>query len=438
MAMGWNQVAIIAVAAAVLGLSLAASQPEGAAGQAVTSFFSGFTWVEKIDNVAVLESLERYPLKSPTPGNDDIVIGVVEETIREYDMDPEGTLQRITAMQADLTDPYPFVVDPDTMLDVAHGAFPHWVGTVSVLFSVDSDKSHGVLITELNNLSEVGTWVEYLLLEKQFESDQIKRSYVVLHDGLIFGAGMFYPAEDRVRFEVDRAIFLYNIHGEDMFDYVNSKAAIPHPYYTSIVNIKSAKVVAHGAFPGEIVGTKVTTSREGLSDLDQKDAFWLYAQNKNPMTGLIDQKRIWMVPHDGYFFSSGYYYHAEEKTRFVVEKVVDIYNTEGKDAAFGYVSSLESKLPEYPFVVDPDTGNIVAHGAFPDKIGSSSVIMTDRTERPTVEILADLGGNGSTWTDYKFQNPRTDQLEHKRSYLQINDGYIFGSGFYYSIFGSSE
>ena len=67
--------------------------------------------------------------------------------------------------------------------------------------------------------------------------------------------------------------------------YISSLAQTPYPYYVSVVNIKSAEVVAHGAFPEDTVGNRVTNSRQGLSDLEQGDTFWLYIQNKNPMTG---------------------------------------------------------------------------------------------------------------------------------------------------------
>lgn len=433
-----GQIVILAVSIAILALSFVTLQSDHPANRTLISFFSAVLPAADADYAELLRALDEFADSSITPEPDRFVMGVVENTIRSYDQDKEGTLERITAMEADFSE-YPFVIDLATRKIVAHGALPELVGMPSLIFSDDADRPSDVVVAELLEGGEgTGTWVEYLFFDVNLDTDQLKRSWIVLHDGYIFGAGHYFPAELRVKHEVNKAIFMYDFQKDLAFDYINSLADTPYPHYVAVMNIKSAEVKAHGAFPDEAVGTKVSKSREGLTDLEYGDTFWLYVQNKNPMTGLVDQKRVWVVEHDGHYFASGYYYYAEDKSRFVVDRTVDLYNELGSEYAFAHITSLESNDPQYPFIINPATGKIVAHGAFPHLIGTDSVILTDRTERTTADILADLAINENTWTDYKFQNPRTDELEHKKTYLRLHDEYIFGSGFYYTTFGVSE
>ena len=59
-----------------------------------------------------------------------IVMGVVDDTIALYDSDPENAFEQITSMMA--TDPsYPFVLDYDTGVIVAHGSNPELVNVLS-------------------------------------------------------------------------------------------------------------------------------------------------------------------------------------------------------------------------------------------------------------------------------------------------------------------
>lgn len=427
-----KQALILAISVSILVVSLIAAQPGNPAARTLTALADAVLPASERDYGELLEALDEYAPDSITPEADEYVVKVVADTIRAYDLDKDGTLARINALEADYEE-YPFVIDPTTKTIVAHGAVPDRIGTISILFTEGADKHPDAILSELLGGGEgTGVWLEYLFFDVNLNTDQIKRSYVVLHDGLIFGSGHFYSTELRVKHEVDKAIFMYDYQKDLAFDYINSQSKIPYPYYVVVVDIKSAEVMAHGAFPDETVGTKVSNSRTGLTDLEYGDAFWLFVQNKNPMTGMVDQKRIWAVSHDGHYFSSGYYYHAEEKARFIVDRTIELYQEIGRDAAFAQITALESNDPTYPFVVDLVNRKIAAHGAFPEDVGVDSVIIA------TDENVANLQANSTAWTDYIFKNPDTDKLEHKRTYLRLYDGYIFGSGFYYTIFGVAQ
>ena len=427
-----SAVVIIGVALVILALSILASQPDQPAGQALRTFLALPFQISDTDYARILD-LDARLRASLTPEADQVAVEVVKNAIREYDLDKQGYFERVSALRQNIEE-YPFVIDFETKQVVAHGALPERAGVKALVFDNDTDTIASEIEDRLRENGENGVWVEYLFLDARLDADMIKRSWLVLHDGYVFGAGHHYSIEIRVKHEVERAISLYDAEGRLAFDYINRLAETPYPNYISVVNIKTAEVVAHGAFSGEAVGTKVSASREGLTDLDQGDAFWLYVQNKNPMTELTDQKRVWLVRHDGYFFSSGYYYHAEDRVKYVVEKLIELYDGQG-EGAIEHVNGMRSTEAHYPFILDPISGKVVAHGAFPERAGVDSVIFNDRTERSSADILADLENSGSAWTDYKFQNPRTDKSEHKRSYMRLHDGYVFGSGFYYSVFG---
>ena len=103
--------------------------------------------------------------------------------------------------------------------------------------------------------------------------------------------------------------------------------------------------------------------------------------------------------------------------------------------AFATISATTTSIdPHYPFVLDPDTKTVVAHGAIPARIGTPSLIIAeDYADKPYDTIIDELQDSDGTWVKYLFPHPESDYVESKRSWLVLHDGYIFGSG-YYSTF----
>ena len=390
-------------------------------------------------DIEILEAIPR-DIRSITLDGDAASAAVVDEIIAMYESDKEGTLEYVNNLNSD--DPaYPFIIDSETGVIIAHGSNSALASTESLIPRNQAHKPYSIILEELVERSSDdnehrGVWAEYVFLNPELGQDQLKRSWLVLHDGYIFGSGHYYSPESRAQQEVDYAIELYDELGKDAFKRINTLSLQPYSFYAVVIEIDSSKVVAHGAFPYENVGVKVTQSLEGLSDLDHDSSFWLYVQNKNPISGVVEQKRIWVTPHDGYLFTSGYYYSAEEKVQDSIRVLVEQYKA-NKEQVFDEVNAMNSVDPYYPFILNSTTGKIVAHGAFVSRVGIDSIILNDGTERLSKDILEDLQKYNSTWTDYKFTNPSTGELEHKRTYMYMHDGYIFGAGFYYSVFGST-
>ena len=65
----------------------------------------------------------------------------------------------------------------------------------------------------------------------------------------------------------------------------------------------------------------------------------------------------------------------------------------------------------------------------PDRVGKSETIL-DTSARSVEDVLADLEANGATWVTYTFHNPSTGTEQLKRTYLQLRDDMVFGSGYY--------
>ena len=60
-----------------------------------------------------------------------------------------------------------------------------------------------------------GAWVEYVFHNPRTASDEPKTSYLVLHDGYIFGSGYYTSPDDEAADTVDAMLRLYGVVGED-------------------------------------------------------------------------------------------------------------------------------------------------------------------------------------------------------------------------------
>ncbi len=401
------------------------------------------TWVEYVflDPVTETELVKRswltlhdgyvfgsgyyYPIEEK-------IYRVVSEAIALYEPGSESPFAAIDAMAESVVPHYPFVLDPDTRNVVAHGAFLDRIGTQSVVFS-DADKPYDVIIDELQNSD--GTWVEYVFLDPVTETELVKRSWLTLHDGYVFGSGYYYPIEEKIYRVVSEAIALYEPGSESPFAAIDAMAESVVPHYPFVLDL-DGNIVAHGAFP-DVIGTSAASVLETadkqydviIDELQNSDGTWAEYVFLDPVTETELVKRSWFTLHDGYVFGSGYYYPIEEKIYRVVGEAIALYEP-GSESPFAAIDAMaESVVPHYPFVLDPDTRNVVAHGAFPDRIGGQSVVLND-ADKPYDVIIDELQNSDGTWVEYVFLDPVTETELVKRSWLTLHDGYVFGSGYY--------
>lgn len=373
-------------------------------------------------------------LNTLTDSESHTVKRIVEETINMYDADTDNAFANINMLSQDSVLYYPFVLDLDTGNVASHGASIDRVGDRSVVLGDYTDRPVSVILDELQ---DGGTWAEYLFLDPMSNEDNLKRSWLVLHDGYIFGAGYYDSIDEKINTVIDDAITLYESGGIAAINALD----IVDVYFPFVVDYTTDTMVGFPANP-DFIGTNMSANPILAKDLsileiaeflkEDKQVF-RYFTALNPITGEDSQKRTSYKVHDTYVFGAGYNYPAEEKVANVVKRTIAAYDLD-KDSAFADVNAqAESLDPHYPFVIDADSGLIVSHGAFPDVIGTPSIIFEGAADKSVEEIMTDLQ-DGSAWIKYTYPIPGTVFEETKRSYLQLHDGYVFGSGYYFSMF----
>ena len=118
---------------------------------------------------------------------EDRVQSIVEEIIRLYRWNSEDAFDTINSFMSQ-SPSYPFVIDLDTQTIAAHGSNPDRVGGASVILTNSTITLEEVLSMEEGD----GAWAEYVILNPETGTDQAKRSWVVVHDGHLFGSG-YHP-----------------------------------------------------------------------------------------------------------------------------------------------------------------------------------------------------------------------------------------------------
>ena len=171
-----------------------------------------------------------------------------------------------------------------------------------------------------------------------------------------------------------------------------------------------------------------------LEELETEPGVWASYAHTNPATGEAENKRTWLIIHDGLVFGSGYYSSdiPEADVRFVVDGTIRIYESNKENGAWIDIITPDEPVTTdelYPFVINATSWTRLADGVVPDRVGRAETIL-DTSARSVEDVLADLEADGSVWVTYTFHNPDTDTEQLKRSYLKLRDGMVFGSGYY--------
>ena len=250
----------------------------------------------------------------------------------------------------------------------------------------------------------------------------LKHSWVVRHEGLIFGSGWYEdgasksdPAAYTQAF-VEQAIRLFDAVGrEATFAYYNTPESVDDDWYVFIVD-ENDNTMVHPTRP-EFRGSSPTTRVDvrgkayGLELVEprQRTVLGWTTTSLNPSTGYEEQKHAWAVKHDGLIFVSGWYERAEAAddatyTQSFVHRAIQRYDAQGREAAFEYFKSPQSVQGQwYVFVLDENQVTI-AHPN-PEHIGRT------REQRIDTRTAYDYGAEFLTateegkWIDYVFLNP---------------------------------
>ncbi|MEJ2123101.1 MAG: cache domain-containing protein, partial [Alphaproteobacteria bacterium] len=141
---------------------------------------------------ALILALVNTTMADETRGTAEQAQALVAKAISIYDA--KGTVAFADMMPPNEEfrdrDLYIFVIGSDNRT-VAHGRDPGRVGN-SIAALVDSTgKAFGKEIIE--KADEQGVWIDYVFRDPLTEKDVQKSSWIVRHDGYIFGCGIYKP-----------------------------------------------------------------------------------------------------------------------------------------------------------------------------------------------------------------------------------------------------
>jgi len=117
----------------------------------------------------------------------------------------------------------------------------------------------------------------------------------------------------------------------------------------------------------------------------------------------------------------------------LVKKAIALIKSSGREAAFAEINNPKGRFTDrdlYVFVYDM-SGKCVAHGQNPKMIGKELIDMKDADGKYFVKERVEIAKTkGSGWQDYKFTDPLTRKIEHKRAYIERYEDLIVGCGIY--------
>ena len=378
-------------------------------------------------------------------------VAFVEEALRRYDAEGrEGTVAHYNTPESVDGPWYVFIADENDVM-VAHPTIPANVGRrVEELAGPDGYPAGRAVAAAA---TEDGAWVDYAYLNPATGRVESKHSWVVRHDGLLFGSGWYEPGPSKadpaaytVAF-VDRALRLYDAVGrEETVAYYNSPESVDGPWYLFIAD-ENDVMLAHPAVPEnvgrraeEIDGPDGYPAGRAVAAAATEDGAWVDYAYLNPATGRVESKHSWVVRHDGLLFGSGWYEPGPSKadpaayTVAFVDRALRLYEAVGGEETVAYYNSPESVDGEwYVFIIRAD-GESIAHPN-PEIVGMNlngplGTDVTGYTFGPEMLAAPEEG----TWVDYVFLNPDTGDEEIKHSWVVARAGLIFGSGWYERLF----
>ena len=237
--------------------------------------------------------------------------------------------------------------------------------------------------------------------------------------------------ESLVKNTVNDTVALYKADPENTFAQINSMFSTVH-HYPFVVDPATRQIVAYGADPNKVGNTSIALTKSDvpfetiISELEDGPV-WAEYVLRDPLIQTDKHKRFMFVMHDGYIFGAGYFATQESIIEETVNDAIALYKADPENA-FAQINSMMSTDYHYPFVLDPDTLQILAYGADPNKVGKVAVGIT-KSDIPLDEILSRLQ-DGQVWADLIIQDPITQTDQHKRYLYVMHDGYIFGSRYY--------
>ena len=167
---------------------------------------------------------------------------------------------------------------------------------------------------EMLEATSDGRWVSYVFNNpdsgdlglNRTGNLESKHSWVVKHDGLLFGSGWYTDAGLYTKFFVNSAISKYNAEGFDAtLERYNSAESLDGQWYLFLSD-EVGNIIAHydpglmGSDVNDLLGTDMYEATE--------EGEWVSHTDINPVTGELQGKHFWVVEYDGLVFGSGWHH----------------------------------------------------------------------------------------------------------------------------------
>ena len=405
------------------------------------------TWVVRHDNLIFGSGwYERGTVSANIPA--DYVQQLVAEAIERYDSDgKDATVAYYNSPESIDGQYYVFIGDENDVL-IAH-AIPEVVGLPAV--DVVSPDGYPAGAQVVAAVTEDGAWTSYTYLNPSTGNVETKHSWVIRHDGMIFGSGWYEEGASKAdeaaytQAFVERAINLYNDLGlEGTLEYYNSPESIDGQWYVFIGD-ENDVLIAH-AIP-EVVGLPAVdvVSPDGYPAGAQvvaavtEDGAWTSYTYLNPSTGNVETKHSWVIRHDGMIFGSGWYEEGASKadeaayTQAFVERAINLYNDLGLEGTLEYYNSDDSVDGQwYVYIIDADSKVSLANAARPEFVGAPPTHRIDPTGYDYGDALYSATEDGK-WISYIIKNPATEEQSRKHAWIVRHDNLFFGAGWYEDV-----
>ena len=423
--------------------------PQGPAGAAGPQGPAGEPGeVSQAQIAAVLQTMLKGSAAGPVPSRstaDEYTKYLVKEAIARYDSDGlDSVVSYYNSSESVDGQWYVFIIDKDNMM-LAHAANPALVNRpVSEAVGPNGYPAGEAVAAAAD---EDGEWFSYTFPNPETGTVETKHSWMVRHDGLVFGTGWYEggprksDAPAYTKSFVQQAMNLYDAMGlEATVEYYNSEGSTDGQWYVFIGD-ENDIMLAHAADPtlvnrpfSDAVGPNGYPAGEAVAAVADEDGEWFSYTFPNPETGSAETKHSWIVRHGGLVFGSGWYEQGPRKsdapayTKSVVGQALNLYDSLGLDAAIEYYSSKESVDGQwYVFIVDED-GYTIAHPN-PVFVGRDPSLRVDATGYFYGDDLLGATETGR-WVDYVLVNPETGDDRQKHTWAVRHDGLILASGWY--------
>ena len=341
---------------------------------------------------------------------------------------------------------YIFILDQDDVM-LAHAANPDLVGRPASAAIGPNGYPAGEAVVAVAD--EDGAWFDYTFPNPASGAAETKHSWMVLHDGLVFGTGWYEggprksDAPAYTQSFVRQGLNLYDALGlEATLAYYNTEESLDGQWYLFIID-QDDVMLAHAANPDLVdrpasaaVGPNGYPAGEAVAAVADEDGAWFDYTFPNPASGAAETKHSWMVLHDGLVFGTGWYEGGPRKsdapayTQSFVRQGLNLYDALGLEATLAYYNTEESLDGQwYLFIIDQDDV-MLAHAANPDLVDRPASAAVGPNGYPAGEAVAAVADEDGAWFDYTFPNPASGAAETKHSWMVLHDGLVFGSGWY--------